>query len=81
MQVLLVIEAECAALAKDTIARHIRIFTLQIGTETQQLQLHTKSKYEKLKLKQSSTPDACLNSTNPHTYRQRVNPANWYSSV
>lgn len=49
MQVLLVIEAECAALAKDTIARHIRIFTLQIGTETQQLQLHTKSKYEKLK--------------------------------
>lgn len=44
MQVLLVVQVECAALTKDSIARHIRIFILQIWTVTQQLQLETKNK-------------------------------------
>lgn len=39
MQVLLVVQGECTALTKDSIPRQIRIFTLQIGTVTQQMQL------------------------------------------
>lgn len=44
MQVLLVVQAECAAMTKDAIPKSVRIFTPQIGAVTQQSQLEIKVK-------------------------------------